>query len=152
MIIITNVTEEDLPKVYEIELESFEEPYSYPLLKAYYHLAKELFIVAKEGNEVLGYALGIVQYGYRGHVISIAVRKEYRERGVGSLLLKDLENRFKLFNCTHSYLEVNYKNIPAIKFYNKQGYVVIKFQKNYYGRGKHAFIMAKSFLNGKSFE
>ena len=152
MIIITNVSEEDLQKVYEIELESFDEPYSFPLLKAYYYLAKELFIVAKEENEILGYALGIVQYGYRGHVVSIAVRKGYREKGIGSLLLKNLENRFKTLNCTHSYLEVNYKNVPAIKFYSKQGYVVTKLQKNYYGRGKHAFIMVKSFLNGKDFE
>jgi len=152
VIIITNVSEEDLQKVYEIELESFEEPYPYSLLKAYYYLAKELFMVARDGNEILGYALGIVQYGYRGHVVSIAVKKDYREKGIGSMLLQNLENRFKALNCTHSYLEVNYKNIPAIKFYNKQGYVVVKFQKNYYGRGKHAFIMAKSFLNGKGFE
>jgi len=152
VIIITNVDEGDLQKVYEIELESFSEPYSYSLLKAYYYLAKELFIVAKEGNEILGYALGIIQYGYRGHVVSIAVKRDYRDKGVGSLLLKDLESKFKAFNCTYSYLEVNYKNVPAITFYNKQGYVVVKFQKNYYGRGKHAFIMVKSFLNGKSFE
>lgn len=152
MIIITNVTEEDLQRIYEIELESFEEPYSYSLLKAYYFLSKELFLVAKNGNEVIGYSLGIVQYGYRGHVVSIAVRKDYRKKGVGLMLLKELEKRFIEYNCTYSYLEVNYKNIPAISFYNKLGYFVVKFQKNYYGRGKHAFIMVKSFLNGKAFE
>ncbi|BFH72482.1 ribosomal protein S18-alanine N-acetyltransferase [Sulfurisphaera javensis] len=152
MVIITNVTEADLPKVYEVEVESFEDPYPYSLLKAYYYLSRELFLVAKEGERVLGYSLGIIQFGYRGHVVSIAVKTEFRERGIGKLLLMELERKFREYKCTYSYLEVNYKNIAAIQFYNKLGYKVVKLQKNYYGKGKHAFIMVKSFIGDKGFE
>ncbi|BAB67176.1 ribosomal protein S18-alanine N-acetyltransferase [Sulfurisphaera tokodaii] len=152
MIIITNVDENDLPKVYEVEVESFEDPYPYSLLKAYYYLSRELFLVAKQGDDIVGYSLGIIQFGYRGHVVSIAVKKDYREKGIGSLLLKELEKRFKEYKCTHSYLEVNFKNKTAIEFYHKLGYIIVKLQKNYYGRGKHAFIMVKSFSKDKSFE
>lgn len=146
------MSEEDLSKVYEVEVESFEDPYPYSLLKAYYYLSRELFLVAREGDQILGYALGIIQYGYRGHVVSIAVKREFREKGIGRLLLLELEKKFREYYCTHSYLEVNYKNLNAIIFYNKLGYIVVKFQKNYYGRGKHALIMAKPFIGNKGFE
>ncbi|BCU69205.1 GNAT family N-acetyltransferase [Stygiolobus caldivivus] len=153
MIIITNASEEDLRQIYEVEIESFDNPYPYSLLKAYYFLSGDLFIVAKdEQGRIKGYSLGIIQYGYRGHVVSIAVRKSERKRGVGSLLLRELETRFKGKGCSHSYLEVNYKNEDGIIFYKKLGYIVVKLQVNYYGRGQHAFIMVKDLLDRTGFE
>lgn len=152
MIIITNASEDDLQSIYEVEIESFDNPYPYSLLKAYYFLSKELFLVAKIDNQTVGYSLGIIQYGYRGHVVSIAVKKNFRKRGVGTLLLSSLEKKFKEYQCTHSYLEVNVKNSPAISFYRKMGYIIVKLQKNYYGRGKHAYIMVKNFLEDPSLE
>ena len=153
MVIITDVSEEDLRQVYDVEVESFDNPYPYSLLKAYYHLSGDLFIVAKdEEGRVLGYSLGIIQYGYRGHVVSIAVKRSERRKGIGTLLLTELESRFKAKGCSHSYLEVNYKNEEGIRFYVKLGYKVVKLQVNYYGRGKHAFIMVKDLSNRIGFE
>jgi ribosomal-protein-alanine N-acetyltransferase len=152
VVIITDVKENDLNEVYDVELESFDKPYPFSLLRAYYFISKGLFLVAKEGEEVIGYSLGIVQFGYRGHVVSIAVRKDKRNNGVGSLLLSELENRFKRMNCLHSYLEVYFKNYPAINFYNKMGYKVIKIVKNYYGKEKHAFVMMKYLYDFPAFE
>ncbi len=144
MVIIINASEEDLDQIYKIELESFDNPYPYSLLKAYLYLSPNLYIIARDDdNSILGYAIGIVQNRYRGHVVSIAVRKDSRKKGTGTQLLLELENRFRKEGCVYSYLEVHYKNEPAISLYRKLGYYIVALKRNYYRRGEHAFIMVK---------
>jgi ribosomal-protein-alanine N-acetyltransferase len=146
LIEITNAKFEDLEQIYHIERESFENPYPISLLNAYLYLSPNLYLVAKDRNEVVGYVIGIIQYNVRGHIVSIAVKKSERRKGIGRLLLTELERRFKIYNCKYSYLEVNIDNKDAINFYRKMGYFIVKLQKNYYGRGKHAFVMLKDLL------
>ncbi len=150
VVIISDATEDDLGEIYRIELESFDRPYPFSLLKAYLYLAN-VYIVAREDGQVVGYAIGIIQHRVRGHVVSIATSQNFRRKGVGTQLLRHLENSFRERGCTYSYLEVRVDNVDAIKFYNENGYLVTYTRKNYYGRGKHAFVMVKPFLN-KSLE
>ncbi|AWR94686.1 ribosomal protein S18-alanine N-acetyltransferase [Acidianus brierleyi] len=150
MVIISDASEEDLEQIYEIEVESFDKPYPISLLKAYLYLSN-IYIVAKEDSKILGYAIGIIQFKKRGHVVSIATRKESRKKGIGTLLLSTLEKTFINNNCTYSYLEVMITNREAIRFYRNMNYLVIYTKKNYYGRGRHAYIMMKSLIN-KSLE
>jgi len=150
VVIISDASEEDLEQIYEIEVESFDKPYPLSLLKAYLYLSN-IYIVAKEDSKILGYAIGIIQFKKRGHVVSIATRKESRKKGIGTLLLSTLEKTFINNNCTYSYLEVMITNREAIRFYRNMNYLVIYTKKNYYGRGRHAYIMMKSLIN-KSLE
>jgi len=150
VVIISDASEEDLEQIYEIEVESFDKPYPISLLKAYLYLSN-IYIVAKEDSKILGYAIGIIQFKKRGHVVSIATRKESRKKGIGTLLLSTLEKTFINNNCTYSYLEVMITNREAIRFYRDMNYLVIYTKKNYYGRGRHAYIMMKSLIN-KSLE
>lgn len=152
MVIITDATEEDLGQIYEIEVESFDNPYPYSLLKAYLYLANGLYLVAKEGNKVLGYVIGIIQFKFRGHIVSIAVKKEFRSKGIGNMLIREIEKRFLLNKCFYSYLEVMVSNVSAISFYYNNNYFIMFVKKNYYGRGKHAFIMVKELLKRKGLE
>ncbi|BDC00249.1 ribosomal protein S18-alanine N-acetyltransferase [Saccharolobus caldissimus] len=144
MILITDASEEDLDQIYKIERSSFDNPYPYSLLKAYLILANKLYLIAKDNQTVVGYIIGIIQYGYRGHIVSIAVDKSYRKKGIGSKLLSSLEERFKSFGVKYSYLEVDVRNKSAISFYYRNGYIIAYLRKNYYGMGKHAFIMLKN--------
>jgi len=150
-IVINRATERDLNQIYDIEKESFENPYPFSLLRAYLYIS-DLYLVARKEDLILGYIIGIVQFNVRGHVVSIAVRKDWRNRGIGSMLLLELERRFRDLNCKYSYLEVSINNIPAISFYRKMGYIIVKFHKNYYGRGKHAYVMVKDLLNREGLE
>ncbi|MCY0884014.1 MAG: GNAT family N-acetyltransferase, partial [Acidianus infernus] len=113
MVIITDATEDDLQQIYEIEVESFDNPYPYSLLKAYLYIADGLYLVAKEDGKILGYVIGIIQFKIRGHIVSIAVRKSYRNKGIGKLLINEIERRFKLGHCKYSYLEVMTTNKDA---------------------------------------
>ncbi|QGA55092.1 ribosomal-protein-alanine N-acetyltransferase [Sulfolobus sp. E5-1-F] len=144
MVIITDATEADLGQIFQIEKESFEDPYPYSLLRAYLFIATKLYLVAKEREKIIGYIIGVIQYGYRGHIISIAVRPAYRKKGVGTKLLNEIEERFKQNGVKYSYLEVNINNLSAISFYRENGYLVAYIRRNYYGKGKHAFVMMKN--------
>ncbi|EZQ03153.1 GNAT family N-acetyltransferase [Candidatus Acidianus copahuensis] len=153
MVIITNATEQDLTQIYEIENESFEQPYPYSLLKAYLYLSGDLYLVAKENDYVLGYIIGIVQFKIRGHLVSIATRENSRRNGIGSILLSELERRFKIaYNCFYSVLEVMTTNKEAISFYSNRSYYIVNTKKNYYGRGKHAYLMLKDLLERRGLE
>ncbi|ACP47879.1 ribosomal-protein-alanine acetyltransferase [Sulfolobus islandicus Y.N.15.51] len=144
MVIITDATEADLGQIFQIETESFDDPYPYSLLRTYLFLANKLYLVAKEGEKIIGYIIGIIQYGYRGHIVSIAVEPAYRKKGIGTKLLSEIEERFKLNGAKYSYLEVNINNLPAISFYQENGYLIMYIRRNYYGRSKHAFVMIKN--------
>lgn len=150
MVVILDATEGDLAEIYEIETQSFDQPYSLKLLKAYLFLSENLYIVAKEHDEILGYAIGLIQGRFKGHVISIAIAKGARRKGVGSALLRELNSRFMSMGATYSYLEVEFRNIDAISFYSHNKYLISFTRRNYYGRGRHAFIMVKS-LRGESY-
>ncbi|MEM4911300.1 MAG: GNAT family N-acetyltransferase, partial [Metallosphaera sp.] len=105
--------------------------------------ADGLYLVARLGEQIVGYCIGIVQFKTRGHVVSIATLKTARNRGIGSALLNELEERFKKLGCTYSYLEVNVNNSDAIRFYFNRSYKVIRTRKNYYGRNRNGFVMLK---------
>nr|WP_155864393.1 N-acetyltransferase [Acidianus infernus] len=141
-----------MQQIYEIEVESFDNPYPYSLLKAYLYIADGLYLVVKEDGKILGYVIGIIQFKIRGHIVSIAVRKSYRNKGIGKLLINEIERRFKLGHCKYSYLEVMTTNKDAFYFYVHNGYFPLFVRKNYYGRGKHAFVMVKDLYSRKGLE
>jgi Acetyltransferases len=147
---LTNAEVGELDQIFNIEKDSFEEPYPIDLLLAYLYVAREFFLVARAEKRVLGYIIGIPRLKYRGHVISIAVKKEARRKGIGSILLKVLEDKFKAFGCTHSYLEVMENNYAAIMLYRNSGYEIIGYYDKYYRNGKGAFIMMKNLIGGSN--
>ncbi|MDL2292055.1 GNAT family N-acetyltransferase [Acholeplasma sp. OttesenSCG-928-E16] len=51
-------------------------------------------IYCVENDEVIGYGMGYVS-DITGHIDSIVVKKAFQNKGVGSLILKELENYFK---------------------------------------------------------
>lgn len=65
----------------------------------------------------------------RVHIMSIAVYKEFRRLNCGTNIINFLKNKFKGFYIT---LNVQQSNENAIKFYKKNGFVIIKKLLNYY--------------------
>lgn len=63
MILISNASEDDLDEIYRIEVNSFEKPYPYSLLRAYLVLADGLYLTAKYDGKIVGYVIGIIQNG-----------------------------------------------------------------------------------------
>lgn len=68
----------------------------------------------------------------------IIVLEEYRENGIGSKLLSEIEKE----NINNITLEVRESNITAISFYEKNGYKIEAIRKNYYGN-EDGYLMMK---------
>ncbi len=134
---------EDLERVCEIELRSFRDPYPCQLFIVYHYLAPGLFLVVECGGRVVGYSVGVVEGGKRGHLLSIAVDEAYRGRGLGRALVAEFESRVKAAGASSVVLEVSVKNEAAISLYRKLNYRVIGLLPKYYPSGEDAYLMLK---------
>jgi ribosomal protein S18 acetylase RimI-like enzyme len=81
----------------------------------------DLFIVAEINNKIVGSVLGGFD-GRRGMVYHLAVEAALRKKGLGALLMSELENRMKEKGCLRSYLLVTRDNLEAIQFYENKGW------------------------------
>jgi len=81
----------------------------------------DLFIVAELNGLIIGSVLGGFD-GRRGMVYHLAVEDSYRKKGIGTVLMNELENRMKQRGCIRSYLLVTRDNLDAIRFYENTGW------------------------------
>ncbi|MCE4615074.1 MAG: ribosomal protein S18-alanine N-acetyltransferase [Desulfurococcales archaeon] len=140
---IRRATNKDLPEIYRIELEVFGDDAWHPIALGFFlHLDTARFLVY-DASEIIGYAIGIVEKGGFGHVLNIAVRKDYRRKRVGALLLSRLEAELKSLGAITFYLEVRADNYNAIRFYKENIYKINGVKKKYYRDGMDALVMVK---------
>ncbi len=81
----------------------------------------DLFLLAEVNGLIIGSVLGGFD-GRRGMVYHLAVEQSMRQRGIGSLLMQELEKRLKHKGCIRTYLLVTRDNLDAIHFYEAQGW------------------------------
>jgi ribosomal protein S18 acetylase RimI-like enzyme len=80
----------------------------------------ELFLVAVEGDEIVGSVFGGYD-GRRGIVYHLAVPSEYRRQGIAKSLMETLEQRLHRLGCYKYYLLVTSENDEALAFYDSIG-------------------------------
>jgi ribosomal protein S18 acetylase RimI-like enzyme len=78
-----------------------------------------------------------------GHIITIDVIAEARRSGVGSGLLRAAEGRLVHAGTATVALETPVSNLPAIRFYKREGYFVEKTVAGYYSGLLDAVVMTK---------
>ncbi len=79
-----------------------------------------------------------------GHVVSIAVLEGYRRMGIGSALLREaIGLMLNHYDVNSIYLEVRVSNNPAIRLYEKFGFVKARIIRGYYRDGEDAYVMVK---------
>ena len=115
---------EDMQKVLEIEAEAFPKT-AYPkeLLLVYASRLSGSFLIFEAEAEVVAYII----YDPRGHIISMAVKRSHRRKGVGRELL-----RHAIEKVEKPWLEVRSRNTNAIKFYEKMGMRAVGKVVDYY--------------------
>ena len=142
-VVIRKALPSDFDKIVEVESLSFKRPYPPILLFSLLHLHGDMFYVALADGEVVGYAVGARRRDGSGHVISIAVRPEWRGRGIGVKLMETLLDAFKERGLKRAVLEVAVSNEEAVAFYKRLGVKVITLLKDYYPWGEDAYFMVK---------
>ena len=77
-------------------------------------------------------------------IFTIAVDKDYQNKGIGSKLLDHLIDRSKVNDIKKIWLEVSTKNQAGISLYKKYGFKIMGLRKNYYQKlGEDAYNMLK---------
>lgn len=137
---ISEMNLQDLENIKDCLLTDFDDFWSYNILKQELENGKSKYFVAKQENEIVGFA-GILLIIDEVNIMNIVVKKGKRKLGIGSLLLEEIIKYSKIYNATSITLEVNEKNIPAIKLYEKYGFKQVGFRKKYYNNEDNAILM-----------
>ena len=123
-------TDDDACFIAELENECFSDPWSQ---NAIIEAAKygTVFLLAEENGKILGY-LGMKPVLDEGYISNVAVTSGARDKGIGSCLLKKLDEYAKEHEIKTISLEVRPSNAPAIALYEKFGYKQVGRRKNFY--------------------
>jgi len=84
----------------------------------------DLFLVAEKAGSIIGTVIGGFD-GRRGFVYHLAVAPAARSRGLGSLLMDEVERRLCEKGCLRVYLLVTNENNAALRFYEKRGWAAM---------------------------
>ena len=76
----------------------------------------DLFLVAETDGKLIGTVIGGFD-GRRGLIYHLAVEATFRQHGIGSLLMDEVERRLKAKGCLKCYLLVTVDNEKAMRFY-----------------------------------
>ena len=138
----------DLKRVFEIENMSFNQSYGINMFQQLHDMGVG-FLVAEDEGYVVGYVLFWIKYENQGHIISIAVDKNYRRRGCGTQLLVKAIAILSLLKLDVIYLEVNENNDGAVEFYKGFNFKVDRVVPGYYEDGDAAIVMYLPLKRGK---
>lgn len=140
-------------KIYKFELQDlesikdslaldFDDFWGYDILLDELQNTSSRYIIAKNhDNKVVGFA-GIKIIIDEADIMNIVVKKNYRHKGIGNLLLEYLISLCNELHLQSLSLEVNEINLPAINLYKKFGFKKIGIRKNYY-KNQNGIIMKK---------
>lgn len=101
------------------------------------------YLVAKIDNEIVGF-VGIKIILDEADIMNIVTKKNKRNLGIASYMLKELIYIAKEKNLKRLTLEVNENNLLAIHLYENFNFEKIAIRKNYYNNTENAIIMQLS--------
>lgn len=128
--IFRRMTEDDLDVVAKMEKETFSTPWSRESFLDSLHKTYSYFYVAVE-DEIVGYC-GVHNFGGDGEITNVAVDKVWRGKQVAFSMLTYAMKESEKEGIEAFTLEVRKSNIPAIKLYEKLGFVEQGVRKNFY--------------------
>lgn len=141
---IIPMTLNDLEQIANILTSDFDEFWNDTILKDELNAENSNYIIAKFNQEIVGFA-GIKNLLEEANIMNIVVKKNFRNQGIGTLLLENLIDLAKKQNSTSITLEVMEENYSAIHLYKNLGFQQIGLRKNYY-QNKNGLIMTKKLI------
>tara|TARA_Y100000815_G_C13225660_1_gene456068 strand:+ start:220 stop:738 length:519 start_codon:yes stop_codon:yes gene_type:complete len=143
----------DVDDIISLNLETLPEHYSNSFFIELLIDSPETFLVAEHDKTIIGYIMCRIEYGFsslkkiklsrKGHIVSFAVKKEYRNQTVGKTLVKQALIGMKSKKCSEAYLEVRVNNLAAINLYQSIDFTITTTLEKYYRDGQNALLMSK---------
>ena len=141
---------EDARKLAEIAFDAWDQGI-YPLLDQYPGMREaerqrltqvvaetlRRIIVAEVDGIVVGWCSRAAR---RAYIPYLFVMPELQRNGLGSALLRRMESMLELAGASRVHLETPADNVPAVRFYEKQGYRILALRTD--GRDAHQPFMS----------
>ncbi len=145
----------DIIPVMEINMKTLPEHYSDYFYESLLGELPEAFLVGEIKGRPVGYIMCKTEYGFsnfkklgfvkKGHIVSVAVLEEHRQKGIGKAIVEEALKGVKSKKCDELYLEVRCSNTGGVKLYENLGFIIKQRLKTYYRDGEDAFLMAIEF-------
>ena len=119
-----------LLRVYELELESYDFPWTKEILRDCILYKYDSFVVVLNNN-LIGYIISKITYP-ETHILNLTVKKNFRKNGIGKALIELIISDARLRNSENIILEVRANNTDAQSLYKKLNFEVIGTRKDYY--------------------
>ena len=145
---IRRMTVEDVDAVHAIEAATFATPWS---RQSFYeemtrNACARYLVAALPDGEIVGFA-GVWVVLDEGHITNIAVRQDYRGRGIGRALTRALIQYAANLGVVYMTLEVRRSNEIAQRVYLQNGFIQVGVRKKYYeDNGEDALFMVCDHL------
>ena len=142
------LTEDSITRLYEIETACFTPTFRWSRKSFIEDIQKSDVWIADHSFSFydcptnVGFLVSEISRG-EGYILSVEVLEKYRGQGIAAMLMDACEEDYKRQGIKSIRLEVDTDN-PAQCLYFKLGYRVRGFKKDYYKKGKHAIVMAKT--------
>lgn len=94
-------------------------------------------------------AIGGISLGYEPEIVTIAVAREHRRRGIGAQLLADLITLAEREPATSLFLEVRSHDQATQDLYLRHGFTAVGFRRNYY-KDDDAVVMRRDLGSAES--
>ena len=132
----------DLDEILDIEQLSFPTPWSRRSFLS--ELTENIYahyVVGQYADRVVGYC-GMWVIIDEAHITNVAVHPEFRGRGIGEKLVRDMIERAKSRGALRMTLEVRVSNFAAQNLYKRLGFVARGLRRGYYSdTGEDATVM-----------
>jgi len=134
-----------IEQVARLEKICFSDPWSIHSIASELENKLSLWVVAMDGDRLAGYVGSQSVMGW-ADMMNLAVAPDYRKKGIGEKLVNELILRLKAQQVTCLTLEVRASNAPAIRLYDKLGFVEVGSRPGYYHNPKEdALILRKEW-------
>ena len=140
-VVVREYSVKDFRDIMEIDREAFSPRNPVYDVYIYVTYGSDL-LVADIGGRVVGYIAVMDIDRYTSKIVSFAVKKEFRNRGIGTKLLSTAIERCKSRGKRRILLEVRVSNYIAQHLYKKMGFRIVDTIPNYYQDGEDAYLMA----------
>lgn len=142
---IVKMTDVHVSQIGELEKRCFCDPWSEKSIAAELQNPLSLWLVAVDGQKVLGY-VGSQSVLGEADMMNVAVDPDFRRRYIGQKLIEQLVNLLGEAGVHSLSLEVRVTNESAIALYEKLGFVQVGRRPNYYRNPKEdALILRKEW-------
>lgn len=129
---IRRMRREDIEDVIGLERRVFDNPWTRGLFKSELAFGRRsVYLVADTGSRILGF-IGARLHGHEMHITNMAVEREFRRRGIGSLLLLECVRNTSERSVQCATLEVRSSNDIARQFYRRKGFTELGLRRGYY--------------------